>query len=196
MYVSHSIGVIINEIRLKNPSIFHRILYRRAGKPAFLVGKRYEIEFCLTNVSHTKPFTGGELVLSVQWTSKRTDWHRVVIPILKPKETTEPFVKEYGVVEVGYGLVMAQGKAYDSPAEFKKPIWERKKMGDLDIFVNDENLGIAGAHVESVFGQTAEEFYQFWAMMLAAIGLCYILVKDIVVFLFNLIMTTGTANVG
>jgi hypothetical protein len=182
--VSHDIGIIIDDIRPKNPSVFHKILYRRAGKPAFLVGKRYEIEFRLTNVSHTKPFTGGELVLSVQWTSKRTDWYRVVIPILKPKETTESFVEEYGVVETGYGLVLARGDAYDSPTEFNKPIWERKKIGNLNIFVNDENLGIAGAHVESMFGQTAEEFYQYWAMIVSMVGFTYLLIKDFIFSVF------------
>lgn len=171
--LDYGIRIDINDIRPKDPSFFDRHC-TRGGKTAFIVGKRFDIEFQLTNVSH-RTFPGGELLLSVRWTGEREDWYRIEIPHLSDGEATEPYIRDYSAIEPGYGMIFARVHPY-SDSEYR----ERSSRFSCHLFLRDMNLGDAEAHVGSVFAQTPEEFYQLWAMLLAAIGLSYILIKDII----------------
>lgn len=174
----YGIHIDINDIRPKDPSFFDRHC-TRGGKTAFMVGKRFNIEYQLTNVSH-RTFPGGELLLSVRWTGEREDWYRIEIPPLSDGETTELDKREYSALEPGYGMIFARVHSYSDSVHR-----ERTSRFSCDLFFRDMNLGDAEAHVGSIFAQTQEEFYQLWAMLLAAIGLSYILIKDIIGLLLS-----------
>ena len=175
----YGIRIDINDIRPQDPSFFDR-LCTRGGKAAFIVGKRFDIEYQLTNVSH-RTFPGGELLLSILWTDKREpDWYRIEIPPLLDGEATEPDIRDYTAIEPGYGMIFARIYPY-SDSEHR----QRSSRFSCDLFLRNMNLGAAKAHVGSVFTQTQEEFYQLWAMLVAAIGLSYILIKDIIGLLLS-----------
>lgn len=175
----YGIRIDINYIRPKDPSFFDRHC-TRGGKIAFIVGKRFDIGFQLINVSH-RTFPGGELLLSVRWTGKREpDWYRIEIPPLSDGEATEPDKRDYSAIESGYGMIFARVHPY-SDSEHR----ERSSRFSCYLFFKDMNLGDIEAHVGSLFAQTQEEFYQLWAMLLAAIGLSYILIKDIIGLLLS-----------
>jgi len=179
----YGIRIDINDIRPKDPTCFDRIC-RRGGKTAFIVGRRFDIEYQLTNVSRRK-FPGGELILSVSWTSQPTDWYRIDIPPLVDGETTELDKREYSALEPGYGMIFAKGNPYSDFEQFEKPRGERRFTSDLNLFLKDRNLGDTRVHVNTIFAQTPEEFYQLWAMIFAAIGLCYSPIKDIIGLLLS-----------
>ncbi len=106
----YGIRIDINDIRPKGPRFFNWFC-RRGGKPAFIVGTRFDIEFQLTNVSRRK-FPGGELLLSVLWRNEPPDWYSVEIPPLADGETTEPYTRDYEVSEPGYGGIFVRGNPY------------------------------------------------------------------------------------
>lgn len=155
-------------------SVWERNFFKSADKPAFLVGKRFEIEFVFVNPTQN-PFQSCMLEMFVEWpNSKLKDFRHFPLPTIPPNGRTDPFVFDFGLIEPGYGLIylrLIQGSA------------------DTNLKMGETFYGLmAKTHIETVFAQTKEEFYQYWAMILAAVGLIYFLLKDVAKFLFSLIM--------
>ncbi len=179
----YSIRINITEIKPQNQSCFDR-LCKRGGKPALIVGKRFTIQYQLTNVSH-RDFPGGDFLLSIRWPGERVDWYRKEISPLSDGESTELDILSYGVLEPGYGMVYAKGKPYSDFEQIQRPWKDRNTTYSFHIFRGDRDLGDGEVHITSVFGQTVEEFYQLIGLIVAVIGLSYPLLKDIIGLLFS-----------
>lgn len=168
----------LEDIHPLNMSFIEKFIYRRSNKPAFIVGTRFEIRFSLKNVGNIRS-PGGEMRLSIEWTSGRTDYWEFDLPALSIGESTDIFSYNFGIIEHGYGVISVEGWAFASEEEIKKPRDERVYLsgrnGRYDVYIGDKYQGCEDVHIGSVFGQMIEEFYQYWAMILAAFGLLYLI---------------------
>ena len=117
--IYHCMRFDLEDIRPINLYFLKKILFTRLGKPAFIIGERFVIEFRLTNINQIK-FPGGKIKLKVQWTGEIPNWYIFDIPALSINETTDLLEGEFSVLGQGYGLILLEGEAYASQNEIEK----------------------------------------------------------------------------
>ena len=174
----YRIRIHIDSLKPKKLGFFERILFRNSGKEAFVVSKRYVLGIrfeALTSIPCAR------IIIIAEWTSQRRDFYEFDIGPMDIGEITTPSRSlEFGVIEPGYGLIFIDAKGSPRESDLKIPYANRSDLHGVSFYLGDEVIqknNPHGAHIESVFGQTSEEFYQYWAMILAVIALWEIILS-------------------
>jgi len=130
-------------------SFWERTFYRRINKTAFLVGNRWEIKIQIENLN-VITFQGGTFRIFVRWPNSKLEDHYIFsVPQIPPQGESNPFIFEFGLIEPGYGLIHLQ--------------WLNAVSGSINLHVGGIYHGHRSeAHIESVYAQTKEEFYQLY----------------------------------
>jgi len=149
---------------------------RIISKGAFIVGNKFKVNYTITNIGDDV-FPGGTLVINIDSPNGQKISHSYEIPRLKPRKDHQIESEPLGILSSGFSLFFA----------YLIEPGQREKIGiDLAPLFYDELNEIKDyTSLFSIFGQTKEEFYQYWAMIFAAIGLCYFLIKDIIGLLIS-----------
>jgi len=176
--IGNNVGLFVEEISIESliPS-WKASLCKRGREPAFLVGSRFNIYIQLTNIG-TRRFRGGEIFIPVKWTSGRIDFWRKEVPPLNVDETSEPIRLNFGILEPWFGTIHVECQEHSptrtSPRQFTKnqPI----------MFTSEKYYSQKDLQFSSVFGQSEVEFFTLWALIVAAIGLIYPILKDVFSF--------------
>lgn len=145
---------------------------------SFLEGQKYRYSFSVTNISE-KPFPGGKLKITVIWTTQQQNEFSFELPEILPKAIFQTEEGESGVMSRGYGLFFA--RVFGSPhhKEFRLYTGDPEKPIAFKEYIPMANRGTS---FHKLFGKANEEIYEFWGMILAAMGLFIIALKEIVQF--------------
>jgi len=144
---------------------------------SFLEGQKYRYSFSVTNISE-KPFPGGKLKITVIWPTQQQNEFSFELPEILPKTTFQTEEKESGVMSRGYGLFFVLITS-SQPQEFRLCTGDPKNPIAITPYIPIANRGTS-FHI--LFGKANEEIYEFWGMILAAMGLFIIALKEIVQF--------------
>ncbi|MCW4048471.1 MAG: hypothetical protein NWE89_01910 [Candidatus Bathyarchaeota archaeon] len=146
------------EAAIKNPGVLHQFLFTRGGKPAFIVGKEFTLIFALKNIDERDYPADHYFKVRVDWANGAHQTNKVSFGSVKSGDLVLR-ESEFEILDTGYGVIRFED------TDFKVKL--------DDTWLEEE------FEVKKVFGQTIEEFYQYWAMIVAAVGLIYPVVKDI-----------------
>lgn len=157
-------------------SLFERAIYRRSSQPAFVVGKNFDLEFSLKNRG-TEMFPGGVIEITAEFESERPNTWKIELPIIDIQKQYDSEALQFSIPDPSYCMIMVVLTPYSDVDEKDKPYEERIfKLPACDIWMKKNNLGTV-AHVESIYAQTEEEFYQYWAMIIAMYALVYLVLE-------------------
>jgi len=137
-------------------------------KDAFIVGEEFKIFYTLVNIGNGT-FPGGSLLIGIRWPNGQNEVASYKISRLDPGEKHRTKISQWGILAPGFALFYAY---LTVPSQRKKqaaiqfPLYrdEKNKLGDVSFF--------------SIFGQSTEEFYQYWAIIIATISLLIIVIWE------------------
>lgn len=155
--------------------IKRRLLFRHAGKEAFIVGQEFQVIYTITNIG-IGPFFGGTLVITIEWPNGQGEISPYPIKRLNPGEQ-ETITASWGILAPGFALFFARletGPRYHRISGGR----EHVSFKTSPIYRDESNRILENVSFFSVFGQTSEEFYEYWAMIIAAIGFILLVLKD------------------
>jgi len=162
---------------------FIRRLFRRAGREAFILGEDFEVTYKVTNID-TRRFPGGVLEVDILWPNEQGEKSPYQISSLNPGEHYE-ITARWGILATGFSLFhvrLHQGATLVRTTHG----YGIQMTGAATVFsnlfrdVNKQNKIVAGVSFFSVFGQSAEEFYELWGMIISAIGLFILVILDVI----------------
>ena len=145
---------------------------------SFLEGRKYKLSFSVTNLGE-KTFPGGELKVTVLWSTQQQNEFPFELPEILPKETYQTEERESDVMSRGYGLFFARVFGSPHQKEFRLCTGDPEKPIAFKEYIPMANRGTS---FHFLYGQSNEEIYEFWGMMLAAISLFIIALEKIVQF--------------
>ena len=160
-----------NAVPLNDDYKIRKKLFRHAGKEAFIVGQKFKVTYTVTNIGNGY-FPGGSLLIIIQWPEQPQLVNRYYIEPLEPNQDLN-IPAERGVQAAGFNTFSAQ---------LTKVLIENgdviRTMEPFSLFKDEHNKIVPNVSFYSVFGQTAEEFYQLWGMIIAAASLSIIVFGD------------------
>ena len=176
-------AIPINEV-----SRFKRALFRHAGSEAFIVGEDFQITYKVTNIG-SKPFDEKirRLSISIRWPNGQSEFTEYRVNELKPRET-QTFEARWGVLAPGFALFSAMlekgGRSiYSSAASGVS----RTSYDTAPLYRDEMNFIAPEVSFFSIYGQTTEEFYQYWAMMFTLLALLILVLERLYSPSINLI---------
>ena len=166
------------KIRLGTPIVSFMSLSRIQKfmfKESFIVGHEFEVNYTITNIGDDV-FPGGSLVISIDWPNGQREITPYEIPRLKPENDHTLGPSRWGILSSGFALFYA----------YLIVPGQREKTGVdiVSLFRDDINEIKNDVCFFSLFGQTREEFYQYWAMIFAVLGV-WILILEKLLQLFT-----------
>lgn len=170
-------------IEIKTESLFEIPYLKISMKNNYITGGKYRLSAQIKNMG-TDSFSGGQFHVIVRWPLLSVFWN-FQVGTLEPGETG---VEEFGVSDVlddRAALFLVSGE-YDN----KTPIpFCDKDRNQLEAWPKESEFP-GYVHVHTIIPKNAEELYQLWAFLIAAISLVSIFVKDIVISFLQL-LTSG-----
>jgi len=138
-------------------------------KDTFINGEKYKLRAKIRNMG-TKNFPGGRFQVLIRWSSGLAVVWNFQVKALSPSQNEEP---EYGITDVlgGPALFLAKGTDVNGQLVNFCDKWGNKLIGQPSRYT----------HVYSIIPKNAEALYQLWALIIAAISLFPILVKDVII---------------
>jgi hypothetical protein len=130
-----------------------------AHAKSFKIGNNFRVRYTLRNGGDT-PFPGGKFGVNIVWPNGQVESGTYNIPALEPgqERDAEP-VSNWGVLSNGYALFQLSQPTDNNDNKFEL----HRRQGDL--------VPHGPISFHSVLGFTPEERYQYWAMIVSAIGL-------------------------
>ncbi len=183
---SYKIQLEAEAIPLNEISRFKRSLFRHAGNEAFVVGEDFQVNYTVTNIGG-KPFDSSirTLSLTIQWPNGQSEYTEYKIRELEPGGE-QTFEARWGVLAPGFALFSAMLKKGGGITRSSRGI--SQTTYDLAPLYRDEiNLISPQVSFFSIYGQTTEEFYQYWAMMFTLAALLILVVEQIYSPVLNVI---------
>lgn len=141
-----------------------------AKKQTFITGEKYELSAKIENMG-TTTFPGGDFQVIIQWPNGLAVFWNFKIGALAPKDFSEP---KYGITDVlddGPALFLMKGKDINGKMMALHDKWGNRLAPQTSGFT----------HVHTIIPKNAEELYQLWALIFAAISLVPILIKDVII---------------
>lgn len=132
---------------------------------SFIVGERFDAVYILTN-DDKKAFPGGHLSALIRWPVGESRSLKMDIPRLEPGETCK--LKDSGIPVLSQGYTTFKFSASSI------------EDGAIVITSKDSGVGLFPYPVwHFIVGRTREEIYQYWALLVSAIGLSIIAIEKI-----------------
>jgi hypothetical protein len=167
----------------KESSLMRKIIFQRSNREAFLVGEDFEIIYKISNIG-TEPFDVKTrlLTIKIQWANGQGELSSYPIPVLKP--SCSVLIPEkparWGVLAPGFSLFFARLETGPRKEYMNARTGQRHIAYDTSPLYRDEKNEIfPKISFFSIYGQNKEEFYQYWAMILAVLGLFYPILSTI-----------------
>lgn len=157
--------------------IERRYLYRHRKQEAYLTGESFEVGYSLRNTG-TENFPGGRLIIDIKWPNGIPESIQFPISQLSPNETVNIPSKEWGILDVGHALFSARMFLPEVPMHATQPR-KYRIISVAPLFNEDGNEILLNTAFFSIYSQTKDEYYQYWAMITSAIALFLIVLKDV-----------------
>jgi len=165
--------VTTHEIMLKTES---KSKARILGKhlKSHVVGHEFEVLFELTNIGSIV-FPGGDFTVNIEWPNGQEVIETLQIPVLNPgnMHKTSPLTTE--ALSRGFALLTLGGVR----ANDKKPVKFCKESGES--IVSGPPRTVYAFY--TILAKEPEEIYQFWAMLLSAVSLVFLVGIELIRFL-------------
>lgn len=132
---------------------------------SFIVGEKFDAVYILTNKDE-KAFLGGHLSALIRWPVGESRSLKIDIPHLEPGETCK--LKDSGIPVLSQGYTTFQFSA--------------SSIEDEGIVITSKYSGVGLFPYPAwhfIVGKTREEIYQYWALLVSAIGLGIIALEKI-----------------
>lgn len=158
-------------VSLVDLSEIKELMFRRAGKPAFIIGEEFDVVYTITNIGDA-PFPGGTLAIDIRWPNGQMETTSYQIDQLNPGEQ-DHLRSRWGILAPGFALFFAY-----------LIVPGQKKITGVDtvpLFRDERNEIKYNVSFFSIFAQTAEEFYQFWAMIFAVFSILIIVIGGYII---------------
>jgi len=161
-------------------SLMSKVIFQRNDSEAFLVGERFEVVYTLENIGDAvfDPDIKG-LKIDISWPNGQSEVSNYPVIALGPKDKmTIP--ARWGVLADGFGLFSASLIVGGGQVFFYGQSGKTVSVPELSPLYRSENNEIRPeVSFFSVYGQNKEEFYEYWAMILAVLGLYYVIFEKI-----------------
>ena len=130
-----------------------------AHAKSFKIGNNFRVGYTLRNGGDA-PFPGGTFRVDIVWPNGQYETTTYTIPALEPgQERDADPISDWGVLSRGYAL-------------FKLTQPTDNNGNNFELHRSNGSQVLHGPFAfNSVLGFTPEERYQFWAMIVSAIGL-------------------------
>jgi len=133
---------------------------------SFVVGERLDAVYILTNEDE-KAFPGGHLSALIRWPVGESRSLKIDIPRLEPGETCK--LKDCRIPVLSQGYTTFQFSA--------------SSIEDEEIVITSKYSGVGlfpHPAWHFIVGKTREEIYQYWALLVSAIGLSIIALEKVI----------------
>lgn len=183
---SYKIQLSVNAIPLNDVSRFKRRLFRHGGDEAFIVGETFQATYTVTNIG-TDIFDTQvrKLTITINWPNGQSELTSYEIDELKPGDHQE-FDAQWGVLAPGFALFSAKLEIGPGVTRLHSAVGISQYFPDIGPLFRDENNQILpDFSFFSVYGQTTEEFYQYWAMIFALLAILLLVIEKIVPHLLS-----------
>ena len=186
---SYKIQLVAEAIPLNNVSSFKHKLFRHAGSEAFIVGENFQMLYTVTNIG-SKQFDEKvrKLSISIQWANGQSEFTAYQIKELEPGKS-QTFEARWGVLAPGFALFSAMLEKGTGGSVFYQSASgsSRRSYDTAPLYRDERNLISLGVSFFSIYAQTTEEFYQYWAMMFTLLALLVLVGEKLYSPLFNVI---------
>ena len=161
-------------------------MFRHAGSEAFIVGEDFQITYKVTNIG-SKPFDEKirRLSISIRWPNGQSEFTEYRVNELKPGET-QTFEARWGVLAPGFALFSAMLKKGGGSTHSSYGV-SRTSYDTAPLYRDEMNFIAPEVSFFSIYGQTTEEFYQYWAMMFTLGALLFLVLEKLYSPSINLI---------